>query len=162
MAKDNQINVRVNDRTNEAIENFAEDKDYIKTEAVRRMVEGRLAGEGYLEGVAVSDGGQLVNEIETNRTAVQQAQNELENTRSEVSNLSEEIEEFKSSMKIMAPSIFVSLFWIGATSAVDFPSNWLVGTGLAVIGFLLLSFYFVGRDIPDWIPSIFFPSGDSE
>jgi hypothetical protein len=141
MAKDNQINVRVNDRTNQAVEDFADDKDYTKVEAVRRMVEGRLAGEGYLEGVAISDGGQLVSEIETNRTAVQQAQNELENTRSEVSNLSEEIEEFKSSMKIMAPSIFLSLLWIGATSAVDLPSNWLVGTGLALIGLLLVSFY---------------------
>jgi hypothetical protein len=143
MAKDNQINVRVNDRTNQAVEDFADDKDYTKVEAVRRMVEGRLAGEGYLEGVAISDGGQLVSEIETNRTAVQQAQNELENTRSEVSNLSEEIEEFKSSMKIMAPSIFLSLLWIGATSAVDLPSNWLVGTGLALIGLLLVSFYWV-------------------
>jgi len=141
MAKDNQINVRVNDRTNEAIEKFAEDKDYIKTEAVRRMVEGRLAGEGYLEGVAVSDGGQLVSEIETNRTAVQQAQNELENTRSEVSNLSEEIEEFKSSMKIMAPSIFLSLFWIGATSAVEFPSSALIASGLGVIAVLVVSYY---------------------
>jgi hypothetical protein len=71
MAKDNQINVRVNDRVNSAIEDFAETNDYTKTEAVRRMVEGRLAGEGYIDGVAITDGAGLSDEVEATRNEIE-------------------------------------------------------------------------------------------
>lgn len=71
MAKDNQISVRVNDPTYEAIQSFAEKYDYTKAEAARRMIEDRLAGEGHLEsGRAVPDGGEILNRIE----AVEQQQ----------------------------------------------------------------------------------------
>lgn len=64
MAKDHQIAVRINDRTHDAIQEFADEYDLNQAEAVRRMVEARLAGEGYLSGPAVADGGiaQQVND----------------------------------------------------------------------------------------------------
>jgi hypothetical protein len=117
MAKDNQINVRVNDRTNEAIENFAEDKDYIKTEAVRRMVEGRLAGEGYLEGVAVSDGGTL---IEDRLEAVEQRQQTIKNNQEQTAT---EIENLFKYLRTLSKPLLAALLWFGVTSAVSIPGT---------------------------------------
>jgi len=79
MAKDNQILVRVNNPTNEAVEDFAEKYDYTKAEAVRRMVEDRLAGEGHLEsGRAVPDGGEILNRIDSIEQQQTQRLDEIE------------------------------------------------------------------------------------
>ena len=50
MAKDNQIAVRMKDPTYEAVREFSEEHDLTNAEAIRRMIEDRLAGEGYLSG----------------------------------------------------------------------------------------------------------------
>jgi hypothetical protein len=79
MAKDNQILVRVNDPTDEAIESFAEKHDYTKAEAVRRMVEDRLAGEGHMgDNRAVPDGGQILNRIEAVEKSQQNRLDEID------------------------------------------------------------------------------------
>jgi hypothetical protein len=129
MAKDNQINVRVNDRTNEAIEDFAEDKDYTKTEAVRRMVEGRLVGEGYMEGIAATDGG-FIEEVEATQEAVQ-------DTQERVDTLSAEIQEFRSGLSTLAPGLFVAFIWGIVATGFSLPLWLHISSGVLVIAYLL-------------------------
>jgi hypothetical protein len=55
--------------------------------------------------------------------------------------LSEEVEELKFALSGMYASILLALIWIGATSAVEFPSSALIVSGLGVIAVLLVSYY---------------------
>jgi hypothetical protein len=71
MPKENQILVRVNDPMNNAVEEFAEDRDYNKAEASRKILESRLKGEGYLRRQygdddlePMPDGGQIIEKLE--------------------------------------------------------------------------------------------------
>lgn len=71
MTKENQILVRVNDPMNNAVEEFAEDRDYNKAEASRKILESRLKGEGYLRRhygdndlEPMPDGGQIIEKLE--------------------------------------------------------------------------------------------------
>jgi hypothetical protein len=111
MTKSNQIAVRLNDRTYEAVEEFAEDYDLTHSEALRRITEGRLAGEGYLSGPTFADGGQGVEEAEEIRDDVEQVSEELSE---EVSAVSEQIG------AIMLP-LSLSILWIGFQTTVGFP-----------------------------------------
>ena len=78
MPKENQILVRVNDPMDNAVEEFAEDRDYTKAEASRKILESRLKGEGYLQRhygdndlEPLPDGGQVVEKIEEVEKEVQ-------------------------------------------------------------------------------------------
>jgi CRISPR/Cas system-associated endonuclease Cas1 len=71
MPKDNQILIRVNDPMEKAVEEFAEDRDYNKAEASRKILESRLKGEGYLRRhygdndlEPMPDGGQIIEKLE--------------------------------------------------------------------------------------------------
>jgi len=71
MPKDNQILIRVNDPMEKAVEEFAEDRDYNKAEASRKILESRLKGEGYLQRhygdndlEPMPDGGQIIEKLE--------------------------------------------------------------------------------------------------
>jgi heme oxygenase len=92
MAKDNQILVRVNDPTNESVEEFAEDRDLNKAEAVRKIVESRLKGEGYLQRhydndvEPIPDGGQIMEKLDG-------IEKEVSESSSSVSELKKEAEE---------------------------------------------------------------------
>jgi hypothetical protein len=136
MAKDNQIALRINDRTNEAVEQFAEEYDYNNAEAVRIILKDRLAGQGYLDEPrsAMTDGGEITEKIE-------HTQEQVQKTRSEVGSLSREIQDFKSTTSKMLPSFFVSLLWIGIISAFELSPSVVAGSGIAMIALLFLSYY---------------------
>ena len=84
MPKENQILVRVNDPMDNAVEEFAEDRDYTKAEASRKILESRLKGEGYLRRQygnddlePLPDGGQVVEKIEEVEKEVQKVSQNL-------------------------------------------------------------------------------------
>ena len=79
MAKDNQIAVRVNDPTYEAIQEYASNYDLTNAEAVRRMSERVLAGEGYLDGPSkvIPDGGEIREKIEESNKKSDEIQAEV-------------------------------------------------------------------------------------
>jgi hypothetical protein len=135
MTKDNQINFRVNDPTNEAIEEFAEKHDFTKAESVRRMVEDRLAGEGYLSHrshTVVTDGGELKKEI-----------GELHSDLNELSNdFDSEIDDVATrtirSQRIDGVTL-LGILWIGVHVIMTLPT-WVTGvTGIALVVLLILS-----------------------
>jgi len=138
MSKDNQIAVRFNDRTYEAIKKFADEYDLTYAEAIRRITEGRLAGEGYLSGPTLADGGQAFEQVEETHDIVEDVSDEvsslssqLDNTEDvseEVASLSEQIE------KIMLP-LSLALLWIGIELTVGIPSP--VGTAVTGIPIIL-------------------------
>jgi hypothetical protein len=132
MPKDNQVLVRVNDQTHEAIQEYKQDRDFNKAEACRRMIETRLVSEGYMEGVVRSDGG--IEEAVTNLS------DEIDQTQSEVTAVYDEIEEFKSSMRQTGPSLILALLWIGITSAYNLPSLFTVSTGVAIILLMIVTY----------------------
>jgi hypothetical protein len=136
MAKDNQINIRVNDAMDEAIEEYREDRDFTKPEACRRMLESRLVADGYLEGVVRSDGGELVDEIEATQNGIETTQSQIEATQSEVS-------ELKSEFHQLVPVFLIALFWIGIESAVGIPfgSAGTISSGMAVMAIVLYRYY---------------------
>lgn len=80
MAKDNQIAVRVNDPTYEAIKEYADEYDLTRAEAVRRMSERVLTGEGYLSGPARADGGQVIERLDEIEQSHQEEFNRIEST----------------------------------------------------------------------------------
>jgi hypothetical protein len=126
MSKDNQIAVRFNDRTYEAITEFADEYDLTYAEAIRRITEGRLAGEGYLSGPTLADGGQAFEQVEETHDIVEEVSdevsslsNQLDNTEEvseEVASLSERIE------KIMLP-LTLAILWIGFEVTVGIPRD---------------------------------------
>jgi hypothetical protein len=85
MPKDNQILVRVNDPMKEAVEEFAEDRDYNKAEASRKILESRLKGEGYLRRhygdndlEPMPDGGQIIEKLENIENDLSEVEREEE------------------------------------------------------------------------------------
>ena len=104
MPKENQILVRVNDQMDNAVEEFAEDRDYTKAEASRKILESRLKGEGYLRRQygdddlePLPDGGQVISKIES-----------IERQIDDKESLAEEvITELESSGKINRPDYYL-------------------------------------------------------
>jgi len=84
MPKDNQILIRVNDPMEKAVEEFAEDRDYNKAEASRKILESRLKGEGYLRRhygdndlEPMPDGGQIIEKLEDIENEVSSSDSEI-------------------------------------------------------------------------------------
>jgi uncharacterized coiled-coil DUF342 family protein len=138
MSKDNQIAVRFNDRTYEAVKKFAEEYDLTHAEAIRRITEGRLAGEGYLSGPTLADGGQGFEKMEETHDIVEEVSDEVsslskqlddtDDVSQEVASLSEQLQ------KIMLP-LTVAILWIGTEATVGIPYSPLsvVVTGVPLI-----------------------------
>lgn len=85
MPKDNQILIRVNDPMEKAVEEFAEDRDYNKAEASRKILESRLKGEGYLRRhygdndlEPMPDGGQIIEKLENIENDLSEVEREEE------------------------------------------------------------------------------------
>jgi hypothetical protein len=139
MSKDNQIAVRFNDRTYEAVKKFAEEYDLTHAEAIRRITEGRLAGEGYLSGPTLADGGQGFEKVEETHDIVEEVSDEvsslskqLDDTKEvskEVASLSEQLQE------VMLP-LSVGLLWIGFEVTIGFPVE-PIGTAVTGIPIVL-------------------------
>jgi len=130
MAKDNQIAVRFNDPTYEAIQEFAENKDFSQAEAVRKCTESRLAGEGYLDGPAVADGGEVVEKIED-------VDEKLDTMNSAVSS---DIQDYRADLKMFYVVLAFSLLWIGVAQIATVPWWVVVGTGSIVLVSVIYSF----------------------
>jgi len=134
MSKDNQIAVRFNDRTYEAVKKFAEEYDLTHAEAIRRITEGRLAGEGYLSGPTLADGGQGFEKVEETHDIVEEVSDEVsslskqlddtDDVSKEVASLSEQLNE------IMLP-LTAAILWIGVEITYGIPGGPI---GTAVTG----------------------------
>lgn len=118
MAKDNQVLLRLNDPQFEAFKDFAEDRDYNDAEAAREIVKSRLSGEGYLD-YPVTDGGQLVQEIEKTRKAVDGQSERIE----------EQSEKIESVQDYLSLTLLLSLIWLGVHLAFSIPSEATIVTG---------------------------------
>jgi len=138
MAKNNQILVRVNDPTNEAVENYAEEYDLNKAEAVREMAQRVLRGEGYLEtpGPAISDGG-VVEKIDQTNDEIEKTQQKVEELNADIKKT---INKHRSPLYIMVLGLAFMLF--SSTSGADS----FAATGLGVMGFVM-AFAGIGLDI---------------
>lgn len=151
MAKDEQLLIRMNGRTKDAIEDFAEEYEYNTSEAARKMIKGRLAGEGYLEGATVVDGGmsegvdQQIDELDGE---IRETQDEIEATQREIRTAQSEIQELASSIKAIGPAIGLALIWIGVQSSVGIPGGTLAVavSGFAVLLIMLYQYYEVMVD----------------
>lgn len=142
MAKDEQILIRMNNRTKESIEDFAEEYEYNTSEAARKMIKGRLAAEGYLEGATVVDGGRpesMDEQVEDIQENVAATQSQVEATQSQVGVLKEEITQLKNTV---GPALLLCLVYIGAEVSVGIPGGPAVvaGTGIACLAYLLYSY----------------------
>jgi hypothetical protein len=124
------LGAKIAPRTLDRLEEYADKEGISKSEAADRMIkQGLDVQESDMRLVPVqADGGTVIED-------------ELEHTQSEVNSLSEEVEELKGALSGMYPSILLALIWIGATSAVEFPSSALIVSGLGVIAVLLVSYY---------------------
>jgi hypothetical protein len=148
MAKDNQVLVRVNDPTNEAIEDFAEDHDYNKAEAVRRIVEDRLAGQGYLDlpaGSAIPDGGEILSKTE-------EIGSRTEEIESRVNDLDEQIEEVNEQSGIsnrLLLLLSLAFLWIIGDFILGYPDFAVILSGSAWM--LAISYvYLIDEVMPSW------------
>jgi chromosome segregation ATPase len=144
--KDEQLLIRLNSRTKEAIEDFADEYEYNQSEAARKIMKGRLAAEGYLEGATVVDGGMsegVDQQIEELDGEIRETQDEIETTQQEVRTTLSEIEELKSSIKAVGPAIGLALIWIGVQTSVGIPGGTLAVTvsGFAVLLIMLYQYY---------------------
>lgn len=124
------LGAKVAPRTLDRLEEYADKEGISKSEAADRMIkQGLDVQESDMRLVPVqADGGTVIED-------------ELEHTQTKVDSLSREIEEFKSSTRRLTPSFLMGLAWIGLVSAFDLSSSVVVGTGIAVIGFLVWSYY---------------------
>ena len=124
MSKDNQIAVRFNDRTYEAIEKFAEEYDLTYAEAIRRITEGRLAGEGYLSGPTLADGGQAFEKVDETHDIVEEVSDEVSSLSKQLDDTEEVSEEVASLSEqvgqIMLP-LTLAVLWIGFEVTVGIP-----------------------------------------
>lgn len=136
----------MNSRTKEAIEDFADEYEYNQSEAARKMMKGRLAAEGYLEGATVVDGGmsegvdQQIDELDGE---IRETQDEIETTQREIKTTRGEIQELKSSIKAIGPAIGIALIWIGVQSSVGIPGGTVpvAVSGFAVLLIMLYQYY---------------------
>jgi DNA polymerase sigma len=141
----------MNSRTKEAIEEFADEYQYNQSEAARKMMKGRLAAEGYLEGATVVDGGmsegvdQQIDELDGE---IRETQDEIETTQREIKTTRSEIQELKSSIKAIGPAIGIALIWIGVQSSVGIPGGpvAVAVSGIAVLLIMLYQYYEVVVD----------------
>lgn len=135
MAKDEQILIRMNSRTKESIEDFAEEYEYNTSEAARKVIKGRLAAEGYLEGATVVDGGMS----ESMDEQVEDIQEDVAATQSQVGVLREEITELKNTV---GPALLLCLVYIGAEVSIGIPGGPAVvaASGIACLVYLLYSY----------------------
>jgi hypothetical protein len=143
MAKDHQIAVRVNTPTNKAIKEFAEKHDYTKAEAVRRMVEARLAGEGHMEGATITDGGiteQIDNQFDEIKSVQKDSIQQIESEVSEASKTIEDLRDLEVHLKKISVPILLSLLWIGIEATFGVPGGTpvVVGSGLLLVSWLAL------------------------
>lgn len=136
----------MNSRTKEAIGDFADEYEYNQSEAARKMMKGRLAAEGYLEGATVVDGGmsegvdQQIDELDGE---IRETQDEIETTQREIKTTRGEIQELKSSIKAIGPAIGLALIWIGVQSSVGIPGGTVsvAVSGFAVLLIMLYQYY---------------------
>jgi len=141
----------MNSRTKEAIEDFADEYEYNQSEAARKMMKGRLAAEGYLEGATVVDGGMsegVDQQIEEIDGEIRETQDEIEATQQEIRTAQSEIQELASSIKAIGPAIGLALIWIGVQSSVGIPGGTVpvVTSGFAVLLIMLYQYYEVVVD----------------
>lgn len=115
MPKDNQIAVRVNDPTHDAIKEYAEEYDLTQAGAVREMTERVLRGEGYLDtpGAAIPDGGEIAEQFDAQ---------------------AEQITHLQRTQQTATAGTLVGLLWVGVVLALDLPSWAVIATGSLLVG----------------------------
>lgn len=131
------LTARLSERTLERLEEYSDREGMSKSKAADNMIrQGLDVQESDMRLVPVkSDGGTVIED------ELEHTQDQIQETKSEVDSLSREIQDFKSTTAKMLPSFFVSFLWIGFSSAFEFSNFVTAGTGIAVIAFLLASYY---------------------
>ena len=134
MAKDNQILIRINDPMNEAVEEFAEDRDYNKAEASRKILESRLKGEGYLRRhygdndlEPMPDGGEI--------------KNQLNSVHEEVNSVQEEVKEQNQYQSYLNLTFAVTALWFVVYFTFGFTPLWTAITGIPLVCILAYLVY---------------------
>lgn len=130
MAKDNQIAVRINDRTHEAVQEFANEYELNQAEAVRRMIEARLAGEGYLSGPTVADGG-----------IIEQVSDDLEDIKDQQEDLDQSLEKRSRDRFLLNSLLVVSVIWLATAVTIGFGTIATIVSGLALMGSLVYLYF---------------------
>lgn len=136
MAKDKQVLVRLTEEQNEALQEFAEDRDYNKSEAGRKILVSRLVGDGYLEeGILLADGG-IHSELDRLGSQLQEHHDGLDN------NLSQ-IEQKVERRSILVKEIFILLagmiVWLTGIASGVVPTSIILAFGtLLLVASLLL------------------------
>jgi hypothetical protein len=139
MAKDKQVLVRMNDPTYEAVQSFADDYDVSKAEAMRRIAEGRLAVQGYLDkpgGLAMADGGQPLTKSEAEslfESTTDQVDSKIDQIDSKVEKVQEE-----SDQSFHNRIVLIAVMWIGIGIAAGTPSWFPEVTYILYIGLILV------------------------
>ena len=139
MPKDNQILVRVNDPTNSAIEEFAEDRDYNKAEAVREIAKSRLTSEGYLNQElygnpdAIPDGGEVKQKLDS-------VEEKLDSTE-------EKIGREQRNQNYLNLILVVSLVWIGIQLVVELGAFITGVTGISLIAVIAYFYYQIYQEV---------------
>jgi hypothetical protein len=131
------VSAKLSSVTKERLEEYADRVGISRSEAVDRMVkQGLDVEESDMRLVPVrSDGGTVIED-------------ELENTQNQVTKLSQEIGQFKSDMSTLGLPFLIAIIWIFVELAFDIPFGALgsATTGIAVIGWLMYSYYQVVRN----------------
>jgi hypothetical protein len=128
MAKRNQINFKVNDRTKAGIEEFAEDYEFNQAETVREIVKDRLAAEDYIPSDrAVPDGGQLPTKADIE---------EVENALKDLEKGSDGTEETQSLIQFQTLLIAAGFVFIAAELSVGLPDLLVIFGGLLILAAL--------------------------
>ena len=139
MPKDNQILVRVNDPTNRAIEEFAEDRDYNKAEAVREIAKSRLTSEGYLNQElygnpdAIADGGEIKEQLDS-------VEKKLDSTEEKIGKK----QKYQNYLNLI---LAVSLVWIGIQLVADLGALISAVTGIPLIAGIGYFYYQIYQEV---------------
>lgn len=155
MAKDKQVLVRMNNPTYEAIQSFADDYDVTKAEAMRRIAEGRLAAQGYLNqpgDMAMTDGGQPLTKSEA-ESLFQSTTDQVDSKIDQVDSKVDEIEE-RSKPTITDKLVLISVMWIGIGIAAGTPTWFPEVTYMLYIGLIFVYLLYTSFGMISW--------GDSE
>lgn len=124
--KDKQVLIRITEEQNEAIEEFAEDREYNKSEAVRKIVVSRLVGDGYLEdGVLLADGG---------------LQREINHTQNQVRELSKEVDEVVNFLHQVGPTLALAFAWFVTDAVIGLSDVVSIVSGLGIIALLIIQY----------------------
>jgi hypothetical protein len=128
------ISAAVPEKTKEKVDSYAEREGISRSEAVNRLLEQGI--DVSRSDVTVIYGGE--EQIVTDGSGIKSA---VQESKRRESRLQTEIEELRSDIHGLAPSLSAGLVWIGLVSALELPMPVVVGTGIAVIGFLVWSYY---------------------